>query len=98
MPWIKILGSNYNTLEHDFNGHEVNGMQGVYGTKFYNRSFHLVNKLYDFTGIHDLSGDFCHDDFFRKTHARLYMILTSKIFFRALPVHPVPVIQNYLTT
>ena len=61
------------TVEHDFNGHEVNGIHGVYGTKCYNRAFHLVNKLHDFTGIHDLSGNFCYEDFFGKTHARLYL-------------------------
>ena len=61
-----------NTVEHDFNGHEVNGIHGVYGKKCYCRAFHLVNKLHDFNGMHDLSGNFCYDDFFRKTHARLY--------------------------
>ena len=60
------------TVEHDFNGHEVNGIHGVYGKKCYCRAFHLVNKLHDFNGMHDLSGNFCYDDFFRKTHARLY--------------------------
>ena len=38
-------------------------------------AFHLVNKLHDFKGIHYLSGKFCYDDFFRKTHARLYLHL-----------------------
>ena len=84
------------TVEHDFNGHEVNGKHGVYGTKCYNRAFHLVNKLHDFTGIHDLSGNFCYDDFFRKTHARLYIIqyveavehnsLTFKVHFDTFSV------------
>ena len=45
-------------MDHDFNGHEVNGILWIYGTKCYNRAFHLVNKLHDFTGIHDLSGNF----------------------------------------
>ena len=48
-----------NTVEHDFNGHEVNGIHGVYGKKCYCRAFHLVNKLHDFNGMHDLSGNFC---------------------------------------
>ena len=59
-----------NTVEHDFYGHEVNGIHGVYGKKCYDRDFHLVNRLHDFNGMHDLSGSFCYDDFFRKTHAR----------------------------
>ena len=63
------------TVEHAFNGHEVNGIQGVNGKKFYDRAFHLVNKLHDFNGMHDLSGNFCYDDFFRKTHERLYLVL-----------------------
>ena len=65
-------------MEHDFNGHEVNRMHGVYGKKGYCRAFHLVNKLHDFA-MHDLSGNFCHDDFFRKTHARLYFKFISKV-------------------
>ena len=60
------------TVEHDFNGHEVNGINGVNGKKCYDRAFHLVNKLHDFTGMLDLSGNFCYDNFFRKSHARLY--------------------------
>ena len=59
------------TLEHDFNGHVINGIHEVNGKKCYYRAFHLVNKLYDFTGMLDLSGNFCYDDFFRKNHARL---------------------------
>ena len=43
------------------------------GKKCYDRAFHLVNKLHDFKGIHDLRGDFCYDDCFRKSHARLYL-------------------------
>ena len=57
--------------EHDFNGHEVNGINGVNGKKCYDRAFYLVNKLHDFTGMPCLSGKFGYDDFFRKTHARL---------------------------
>ena len=47
---IKTLSTKpkkLNTLEHDFNGHEVNGIHGVYGKKCYDRAFHLVNKLHD---------------------------------------------------
>ena len=62
-------------MEHDFNGHEVNGIHEVNGKKCHNRAFHFVNKLHDFKGIHDLSGNFGYDDFFRKTHSRLYSIL-----------------------
>ena len=61
-----------NTVEHDFNGHEVNGIHEVNGKKCHDSAYHLVNKMHDFKGIHDLSGNFCYDDFFRKTHARLY--------------------------
>jgi len=62
------------TVEHDFYGHEVNGIQGVNGKKCYDSAFHLVNKL------HDLTENFCYDSCrlstdlpsaFRKTHARL---------------------------
>ena len=60
------------TVEHDFSGREVNGINGVNGKKCQDRAFHLVNKLHDFIGIHCLSGKFCYDNFFRKTHARLY--------------------------
>ena len=69
---VYIFNFSKNTVEHDFNGHEVNGIHGVYGKKCYCRAFHLVNKLHDFNGMHDLSGNFCYDDFFCKTHARLY--------------------------
>ena len=58
-------------MEHDFNGHEVNGINEVNGKKCQDSAFHFVNKMHDFKGIHDLSGNFCYDDFFRKTHARL---------------------------
>ena len=70
-----------NTVEHDFYGHEVNGIHGVNGKTCYSRTFHLVNKLHDFTGIHDLSGNFYYNDFFRKTHARLYFVLSGYSFF-----------------
>ena len=65
------------TVDHDFNGHEVNGINGANGKKCYDRAFHLDNKLYDFTGMHYLSGKFCYDDFFSKTHARLYFEMYS---------------------
>ena len=68
----RFQGVFANTVEHDFNGHEVNGIHGVNGKKCYDRAFYLVNKLHDFTGMLDLSGNFCYDDFFRKSHARLY--------------------------
>ena len=60
-------------MEHDFNGHVINGIHEVNGKKCYYKAFHLVNKLYDFTRKLDLSGNFCYDDFFRKSHARLYL-------------------------
>ena len=45
-------------------------------TKTSSRSSEAVSRktsllLHDFTGMHYLSGNFCYDDFFRKTHARL---------------------------
>ena len=62
-----------NTVEHDFNGHVINGIHGVNGKKCYYRAFQFINKSNkDFTGMLDLSGNFCYDDFFRKSHARLY--------------------------
>ena len=67
-----------NTVEHDFNGHVINGIHEVNGKKCYYRAFHLVNKLYDFTGMLDLSGNFCLDDFFRKTHARHVLGVSPK--------------------
>ena len=60
------------TVEHDFNGHEFNGIHGDNGKKCYDRAFLLVNKLHDFIRMHDLSGIFCYNVFFRKTYARLY--------------------------
>ena len=66
-----------NTVEHDFNGHEVNGIHGVNGKMCYDRAFHLLNNLHDFNGKHGLSGNFCYDHFFRKTLAPLYKYLLS---------------------
>ena len=60
-------------MKHEFNGHEVNGIHGVNGKKCYYIAFDLVNKLHDFTGMPDLSGNIYCDYFFRKTHARLYL-------------------------
>ena len=31
-----------------------------------------VNNRHDFKGMYDFRGNFLYDDFFRKTHARLY--------------------------
>ena len=42
--------------------------------------FNLVNKLYDFTGMLDLSGNFCYDNFFRKSHAQLYLQIAKPCF------------------
>ena len=61
-----------NTVVHDFNGHEVNGIHGLNGKKCYNKALYLVNNRHDFKGMHDFKGNFPYDDFFRKTHARLY--------------------------
>ena len=61
-----------NTVVHDFNGHEVNGIHGLYEKKGYNKALYSVNKRYDITGIHDINGNFPCDDIFRKNHARLY--------------------------
>ena len=57
------LSFESNTVEHDFNGHVINGIHEVNGNKCCCRAFHLVNKLYDFTGMLDLSGNFCYDNF-----------------------------------
>ena len=61
---------------HDFNGHEVNGIHGLNGKKCYDKTLYLVDKRHDFKGMHDCKGNFPYDDFFRKTHAQLYMKLT----------------------
>ena len=58
--WLK------STVDHDFNG--INGVNGKTDTT----DFHLVNKLHDFTRMDCLSGKFCCNTFFRKTHARPY--------------------------
>ena len=61
---------------HDFNGHEVNGIHGLNGKKCYDKALYLVNNRHDFKGMHDFKGNFPYDDFFRKTHARLYFCST----------------------
>ena len=61
-----------NTVVHDFNGHEVNGIHGLNRKKSYVKALYLVNNRRDFKGMHDFKGNFPYDDFFRKTHALLY--------------------------
>ena len=61
------------TVVHDFNGHEVNGIHGLNGKKCYDKALDLVNNRHDFKGMHDFKGSFPCDNFFRKTHARLYI-------------------------
>ena len=39
---------HFSTVEHDFNGHEVNGINEVNGKKCQDSAFHFVNKLHDF--------------------------------------------------
>ena len=51
---------------HAFNGHEVNGIHGLYAKKGYDEALDSVNKR------HDINGNFPYDDIFRKNHARLY--------------------------
>ena len=63
----------YNTVVHDFNGHEVNGIHGLNGKKCYDKALYLVNNRHDFKGMHDFKGNFPYNHFFRKTHARLYL-------------------------
>ena len=53
------------TVVHDFNGHEVNGIHGHYGSKGYNEALYSVNKKPDFTGIHGINGKFPYYDIFR---------------------------------
>ena len=60
-----------NTVVHDFNGHVVNGIHGLYGKKGYDEALYSLNKRHDFTGIHDINGNFPYDNIFRKNHARL---------------------------
>ena len=47
-----------NTVVHDFNGHEVNGIHGLYGKKGYDIVLCPVDKRHDITGIHDINGNF----------------------------------------
>ena len=59
------------TVVHDFNGHAVNGIHGLYGKKGYDEALYSLNKRHDNTGIHDINGNFPCNDIFRKNHARL---------------------------
>ena len=72
LAFHKSLGNNVYTVVHDFNGHEVDGIHGLYGKKGYDEALYSVNKRHDITGIHDINGNFPYDDIFRKNHARLY--------------------------
>ena len=42
--WWGFLDSFLNTVVHDFNGHEVNGMHGVNGKNCYDGPFYVVNN------------------------------------------------------
>ena len=61
-----------NTVVHDFNGPEINGIHGLYEKKGCDEALYSVNKRHDITRIHDINGNFPYDDIFRKNHARLY--------------------------
>ena len=41
---------------HDFYGHEVNGIHGLYGKEVYDEALYSVNKR------HDINGNFPYDD------------------------------------
>ena len=75
--WVSIFparrATNTITVVHDFNGHEVNGVHGLIRIKCNDNPLYLVNKLHDFTEIHDLNGNLPYDDFVGKTHTRLYV-------------------------
>ena len=43
---------------HAFNGHEVNGIHGLYAKKGYDEALDSVNKRHDITRIHDNNGNF----------------------------------------
>ena len=66
--------SGKNTVVHDFNGHEVNGIHELYGKKGYDKALYSVNNRYDITKIHDINLNFPYDNFFRKNNARLYLL------------------------
>ena len=53
-----------NTVVHDFNGHEVNGIHGLNGKKCYDKALYLANNKHDFTGMQDPKGNFPYHDFF----------------------------------
>ena len=42
--WWGFLDSFLNTVVHDFNGHEVNGMHGVNGKKCYDGAFYVIKN------------------------------------------------------
>ena len=58
LAFHKSLGNNVYTVVHDFNGHEVNGIQGLYGKMGYDEALYSVNKR------HDLNRNFPCNDFF----------------------------------
>ena len=47
----------------------------------YKEAPYSVNKRHDFSGIHDISGNFPYDDIFRKNHARLYFLFPLELHF-----------------
>ena len=66
------------TVEHDFNGHEVNELHGVNGKECYDRAFHLANKFQDFTGMHDLSGNFSCKNFKLMLYCAMYVLVSRQ--------------------
>ena len=68
-------------------GHKLKSLDSKYRKKCYDRAFHLANKMHDFTGMHYVSGKFCYDDFFRKSHARLYTDRDPSGALRCLKPH-----------
>ena len=44
LPVKMISFKNFTTVVHDFNGHGVNGMHGVYEKKCYDGAFYLMNN------------------------------------------------------
>ena len=39
-----LAHNNLSTVVHDFNGHGVNGLHGVYGKNCYDGPFYVVNN------------------------------------------------------
>ena len=57
-----------NTVVHDFEEDmRLTEFMGLTEKSCYDKALNLVNNR------HDFKGNFPYDDFFRKTHARLYM-------------------------